>query len=307
MRQLWAVALAAAAFAVAATVAQAQAPPPSLTGEELLGLVGSGSATCKPNGTSTVNYQTGGAAFGPYSGTFSERGTVSIRGSEIVYLKATFDIDSPIGHVSGTKTLRTNEGPAACINDPPESPGAIKVFSGNATLNYEATITTTEGTFRDRGRTFYGMSGLCTTETECPIGTSETFTSESGVLPPDTRGAATGGGYIVNPIVSNKRVAFGFEVKRSAGSSRLQGRCLVRDSLANTQVRCLDVTSYQQVGNTATWTGHAVVNGIPEEYRITVQDNGEPNRGVDTFSIKTESYETAGNVSQGNVQVHQQN
>lgn len=43
-----------------------------------------------------------------------------------------------------------------------------------------------------------------------------------------------------------------------------------------------------------------------EHYRITVQDNGEPNQGIDTFAIKTDSYEAAGNVAHGNVQLHKQ-
>lgn len=50
----------------------------------------------------------------------------------------------------------------------------------------------------------------------------------------------------------------------------------------------------------------AEVNGVEEDYRITVQDNGEPNQGLDTFSITTESYEAAGNVEHGNVQLHKQ-
>jgi hypothetical protein len=67
------------------------------------------------------------------------------------------------------------------------------------------------------------------------------------------------------------------------------------------------VTDYQQVGNTATWEGEAEVNGVREDYRITVTDNGEPNQGIDTFSITTDSgYEAAGNVERGNVQLHKQ-
>ena len=44
------------------------------------------------------------------------------------------------------------------------------------------------------------------------------------------------------------------------------------------------------------------MNGNVESYRITVQDNGEPNQGLDTFAIKTDSYERAGSVERGNVQ-----
>ena len=53
------------------------------------------------------------------------------------------------------------------------------------------------------------------------------------------------------------------------------------DSETNSRVKCLTVTNYQQIGNTATWEGTAEVNGVREHYRITVQDNGEPNQGID--------------------------
>ena len=48
------------------------------------------------------------------------------------------------------------------------------------------------------------------------------------------------------------------------------------------------------------------MNGVEEDYRITVQDNGEPNRGIDMFSIDTESYDAGGPVEHGNVQLHKQ-
>jgi hypothetical protein len=80
----------------------------------------------------------------------------------------------------------------------------------------------------------------------------------------------------------------------------------VNDADATTRVKCLTVTSYQQVANTATWEGTAEVNGVREPYRITVQDNGEPNQGIDIFSIRTATYEAGGNVQHGNVQLHKQ-
>jgi hypothetical protein len=48
--------------------------------------------------------------------------------------------------------------------------------------------------------------------------------------------------------------------------------------------------------------GNAEVNGVIEDYRITVQDNGEPNRGIDNFTIDTTSYDAGGPVTYGNVQ-----
>ncbi|MBA2359399.1 MAG: hypothetical protein H0V79_00445 [Actinobacteria bacterium] len=106
-----------------------------------------------------------------------------------------------------------------------------------------------------------------------------------------------------NPL---ERVSFGFNVRKDETETRLKGSCNVVDHATGTHVKCLTVTDYQQIGNTATWKGTAEVNGVVENYRITVQDNGEPNQGLDTFSIKTDSYEAAGNVQHGNVQLHKQ-
>ena len=86
----------------------------------------------------------------------------------------------------------------------------------------------------------------------------------------------------------------------------MQGRCLVLDQAGETQVKCLDVKNYGQLGSMATWEGTAEVNGDREDYRITVQDNGEPNQGLDTFAIETETYGAAGPVEHGNVQLHKQ-
>jgi hypothetical protein len=47
-------------------------------------------------------------------------------------------------------------------------------------------------------------------------------------------------------------------------------------------------------------------SGVEEDYGITVQDNGEPNRGVDMFTIVTDTYEAGGNVLHGNVELHKQ-
>jgi hypothetical protein len=289
--------------AMAPAPARAQVPP-SLTGEQLLGLQGNGSASCDPSGISTISYQTQGAAFGPYSGTFTEQGTVVIAGGMVTGVDASFAIDSPAGQVVGTKTLRLGET-GGCINNPPESPSSTKVFAGNATLTYQATITTPIGTFGDSGRAFFGISGQClVNETNCIVQTSENFTSESDVLPVDSTGKATGGGQIGPPLAGGTNVRFGFEAKRTADPTRLQGRCVVIDPASDVQVRCLDVTTYHQIGSTATWTGTATVEGDLEEYRIVVQDNGEPNQGIDTFSIKTDSFAAAGNVTRGNVQLH---
>jgi hypothetical protein len=218
-----------------------------------------------------------------------------------------FTIDSVVGQVSGTKML-TSSVLAQCARL--DEVGFTNQEQAVAQLSYVATIRTAEGTFTDRGdatgATFKACSGLirptCIREDESVF---EQFNRSTGVLPLDTSGKATGGGQI-GDITSLGQVTFGFEVKRTEHRDRLQGRCLVNDPTEETRVKCLTVTSYQQVANTATWEGSAEVNGVREDYRITVQDNGEPNRGIDVFSIETETYEAAGNVERGNIQLHKQ-
>jgi hypothetical protein len=47
------------------------------------------------------------------------------------------------------------------------------------------------------------------------------------------------------------------------------------------------------------------VNGVATTYRISVDDNGEPGAGVDTFSLSTDlGYAASGVLSEGNIQVH---
>ena len=317
------------AFLLVGAQAQAQDEdgPSSLQGEFMASsqdpfLGGAGqidvTASCTPTigGTFTLTYSASGFAFGPYTGTFTETGTVKgvitgvtgdafeIPAGVVTEWKATFSIDSIVGKVTGEKVLNESVH-LLCAED--ESYGDLEYAS--ALLDYEAKIKTATGTFTDTGESSavvlsQCLFGPCTAETEYEF-FFEDFLLSTGVLPLDTSGKATGGGQI-GDLTSLGRVTFGFEVKKTEDPDHLQGRCLVNDPAESTRVKCLTVTDYQQVGNTATWEGEAEVNGVREDYRITVQDNGEPNRGIDTFSITTESYEAAGNVTHGNVQLHKQ-
>jgi hypothetical protein len=77
-----------------------------------------GNFTCDKSGTTTITFQTNGAALGPYSGTFTETGSFTIgpqmdysidtRGvGPITDFQATFTINStfPVGTVTGSKQL----------------------------------------------------------------------------------------------------------------------------------------------------------------------------------------------------------
>jgi hypothetical protein len=123
--------------------------------------------------------------------------------------------------------------------------------------------------------------------------------TKAWLLPTSTPGQASGGGHIE---VGGNRIAFGFNARSGAGG--FQGSCNVIDQTNNVMVRCTDVTALVISGNAATVFGHATVNGVATTYRIDAVDNGEPGKGVDTFSIQTGTgYSRSGVLTGGNVQV----
>ena len=311
---------AAAALALAASMGSFGAPadaqttlPPSLQGEFLFA-GGTHEVDCPtPTGGGTYSWSVvAGIAVGPYSGTYTETGTVTFGAlvldpanvhQPILDFHVSFEIDSPLGHVTGTKSIGPNPDDLRGGCGTGSSGHEFAQLEGP--LVYDAQIVAVEGTFRDSGTAFISNSAFCPGGGECVLGINiESFVLSNGLLPLDTTGKATGGGQL-GDVTSPAHVSFGFEVKQPE-LGKLQGRCVVNDSASNTRVKCLDVTSYSQVGNTATWTGHAEVNGAAENYRITVQDNGEPNQGIDTFAFHSDSYDAAGNVQYGNVQLHKQ-
>lgn len=167
-----------AAIAVAAVVSQVPTasaapllvPPDTLTGEVFLacstnlffgggyGCAGAptGSTTttreCDQIGEDRFSFTASGVAFGPYPGTFSETGVVTISRDinaglqTIVSFESTFTIDSSAGDVTGTKRLALNSPGGLCHNIAP-------FFAGIAfaELSYSATITTADGRYRDQG------------------------------------------------------------------------------------------------------------------------------------------------------------
>jgi hypothetical protein len=319
--------------------AEAQtALPPSLQGEQFVAFEHSlgfftgaidASSVCAadPGETLTLSYSASGPATGPYTGTFTENGTITGSVTNevptlpnfafgiVLTWTANFTIDattSVVGPamVTGTKTMRLSVN-IECIDGIPLLL-PVEQNRASAILDYDATIKTATGRFTDRGQASATVvdSACVGNEVVCPQYNFESFSEyfhlSNGVLPLDTSGKATGGGQVLgaNPL---ERVTFGFNVRKSEDETRLQGTCNVLDHATGTHVKCLNVTDYQQIGNTATWEGTAEVNGVEEDYRITVQDNGEPNQGVDMFRIDTETYDVPlSPVTHGNVQLHKQ-
>lgn len=75
--------------------------------------------------------------------------------------------------------------------------------------------------------------------------------------------------------------------------------------MRNVKIKCLTVTTLVQTATHTTLFGQAKVNGVATDYRIDVDDNAEPGKGLDTFKIVTASgYSAAGILDGGNIQVH---
>lgn len=114
--------------------------------------------TCDPLGTSTFTFSATGVAFGPYPGTFTESGTVTIESPiGLATFEATFTIDSPAGTVNGRK-LREVPAPLGLCGSaafPTVPPASTMRFEGN--VDYTATIVTPSGTSTDSGTSFVNM------------------------------------------------------------------------------------------------------------------------------------------------------
>lgn len=135
-----------------------------LTGESLLaselGTPGTSSVsgTCNPLGSSTFTFTVTGEAFGPYPGTFTETGTLTLGpfGTgpfAATSFESTFTINSTAGTVTGSKSLTAAGAPTSlglCGTAAFPTGGANSLhFDG--TLSYTANITTPTGSGTDSG------------------------------------------------------------------------------------------------------------------------------------------------------------
>ena len=181
---------------------------------------------------------------------------------------------------------------------------------------------TVEGSVETTGQCTTNAQGQCTfTYTGPPLPGADLITAcadnnSSGTIDPGepcgaatkiwilpvlvtTPGQVTGGGWITS---TGGRVSFGFNAK--SDGDKTGGNCNVIDHATKTQIKCLTVDALAVAGTHATFTGQARVDGAVTDYRIDVDDLGEP--GVlDTFKIQTDSgYTAAGRLDGGNIQIH---
>ena len=307
----------AAVLALTGSAALADVTPPTLTGETLSDPTPSVTATCDATGTSTISFSADGTATGPYAGPFTEVGTATIgpqtfdtNGTPlgtVLTFDAVFTIHSPAGDVTGTKTLGpiTNPGVQSangqCANSQGGDPVELISAIIRSAVRYDAEISAPQGEFADRGGSpLVSLQHLTNVGQPAPFFQEfvENFASDLGATEPlITPGQATGGGQIPG------NVTFGLTAK--SDQKGVKGNCTLIDRATGTVAKCLDATTYAQTGTHAVIRGHALVNGVATTYRISVDDNGEPGAGVDTFSFSTDlGYGASGVLSEGNIQIH---
>lgn len=125
--------------------------------------------------------------------------------------------------------------------------------------------------------------------------------SKIWILPATTPGQVTGGGWI---LVGGEQVSFGFNAQSKDVGDAAKGNCNVIDHGTTMHIKCATVDSLVVAGTHATFFGQATVAGVATNYRIDVDDLGEPGTG-DTFTIQTDSgYVAAGVLQGGNIQIH---
>jgi hypothetical protein len=329
----------ASALLLSSLVGGAAAQPRPIIQETLLagepfapGTMATVQADCNPDGNSTIDFSGSGIALGDYPGTFLEEGTLTLgphvgptnpvvgtefASADAIDLTARFTIMSGETIITGTKRFAAPLAPghSFCLDvlnqnilDLISASGTFAV--GLALCTYEVTIHDPTGIFRASGNCDISVEEIHLQGTSAgrpasldAEGFVQHLLASTPPVPVVTPGYATGGGQIAHvPPGSDGAVTFGF----SAFSSErgIEGHCNVVD--ADTHIVCSDATSYTQVGNNATFSGNATVNGVETTYRIDVQDNAESGIGADTFSIVTGSgYSASGVLTQGDVQVHE--
>ena len=113
----------------------------------------------------------------------------------------------------------------------------------------------------------------------------------------------TGGGW----ILTTSGAKANFAVAGGMKNGSFWGHLEYIDHGTGMKVKGTGVTGYTNTGQTSREiTGTADVNGDSEMYTVDVSDNGEPGKGVDTFSmtLSPSGYTASGTLAGGNIQLH---
>lgn len=323
-----------ASIALTAAVATGQTGTTTLETEDLRALPDgfTSTASCDTAATSTVSWSATGIATGPYPGTFTLSGTLTIGpqtlparppssyregtvAGPVQSFQESFTIYSGTTTITGTKTLLqpVSSGSIATCEQVTRFPildffdGHGTVVEGSAATRYQASISGANGTTSDSGIAYASLAeiditGSCPTGPTCEgrlAGFDETFALSDKLS--STTGSSNGGGQVASGTGSGK-VTFAFDAR--SDESGMRASCNIVDHLTRRHIDCETADSYSRVGNHVSITGQAKDGGVQTRYRIEADDNAEPNGGTDTFTIETDTgYFAGGNVAKGNVQV----
>jgi hypothetical protein len=99
---------------------------------------------------------------------------------------------------------------------------------------------------------------------------------------------------------------FGFNFYRKNALQPVRGQLNYQNKTTGEHVKSVQITNMQIVGNTATISGTCTNNGLPCTFQLTVQDNGNPGKGKDTFQISGAGVvPNGGTLSGGNIKIRQ--
>ena len=100
--------------------------------------------------------------------------------------------------------------------------------------------------------------------------------------------------------------SFGFNVKRDSVDGAPSGQLNYYNHARNLTVQSTSITSLNVSGTTATFSGTCTKNGAPCTFTVTAEDNGEPGKGIDRFTIAVSDEPLEGGpgpITSGNVQI----
>jgi hypothetical protein len=308
--------------AVAARPVDAQVVP-TLGGETFVATNVVIGGNCSGSAGGTLTFTASGVATGPNPGTFEEAGyarVVDTGGFEdsVVEFAASFIIHTATGdEITGSKVLQVMQtgaqNTAVCTGGTQDAflvqARYTAQFPGGGTEEGSSpNVFAVENCFSiNVGGVILSDCGVFLPMGPFPVGTSgfyEDFVAPEA--PSTTPGKTTGGGQIQHVSSNSGEVTFGLQAQSSGTTSQdIKATCLVEDRAAQVHINCIDADSYSQVGNQATFSGHARQNDAQVTYTIHVTDNGDPGAGTDEFSISTSAgYSQSGTLTQGNIQVH---
>jgi hypothetical protein len=116
--------------------------------------------------------------------------------------------------------------------------------------------------------------------------------------PGSTPGKVTGGGWL-----GNEKSDFTFTVQYTAGMAAPTGQIRFHDRAAALELKSTEITSVIVSDTHATILGKGTIAGTSIEFRVEVDDLGEPGLN-DSFRISWTDYSRGGTLNGGNIQIH---